>query len=78
MSDRENRTETPTIKRIGQARAEGKLPAVTLLPGTLFFFAALLAAEILAANDPSLREKLAADRAKRREKVLAADAEIQG
>ncbi|MBQ4479646.1 MAG: 5-(carboxyamino)imidazole ribonucleotide mutase [Victivallales bacterium] len=40
--------------------------------------AALLAAEILAANDPSLREKLAADRAKRREKVLAADAEIQG
>ena len=40
--------------------------------------AALLAAEIVAANDPSLREKLAADRAKRREKVLAADAEIQG
>ena len=48
MSDRENRTETPTIKRIGQARAEGKLPAVTLLPGTLFFFAALLAAELAA------------------------------
>ena len=40
--------------------------------------AALLAAEILAASAPSLREKLAADRAKRREKVLAADAEIQG
>ena len=40
--------------------------------------AALLAAEILAASDPALREKLAADRAKRREKVLAADAEIQG
>ena len=40
--------------------------------------AALLAAEILAASDPSLREKLAADRAKRREKVLAADAEMQG
>lgn len=50
MSDRENRTETPTIKRIGQARAEGKLPAVTLLPGTLFFFAALLAAELAAAG----------------------------
>ena len=40
--------------------------------------AALLAAEILAIGEPSLREKLAADRAKRREKVLAADAEIQG
>lgn len=40
--------------------------------------AALLAAEILAASDSALREKLAADRAKRREKVLAADAEIQG
>lgn len=40
--------------------------------------AALLAAEILAANDPALREKLAAERAKRREKVLEADAEIQG
>ncbi|MBO4619120.1 MAG: 5-(carboxyamino)imidazole ribonucleotide mutase [Victivallales bacterium] len=40
--------------------------------------AALLAAEILAIGEPALREKLAADRAKRREKVLAADAEIQG
>ena len=40
--------------------------------------AALLAAEILGANDPALREKLAAERAKRREKVLEADAEIQG
>lgn len=40
--------------------------------------AALLAAEILAASDPALRAKLAADRAKRREKVLAADAEMQG
>ncbi|MBR4518319.1 MAG: 5-(carboxyamino)imidazole ribonucleotide mutase [Victivallales bacterium] len=40
--------------------------------------AALLAAEILAIGEPSLREKLIADRAKRREKVLAADAEIQG
>lgn len=40
--------------------------------------AALLAAEILAIGEPSLREKLATDRAKRREKVLAADAEIQG
>ena len=40
--------------------------------------AALLAAEILALGEPALREKLAADRAKRREKVLAADAEIQG
>lgn len=49
MSDHENRTETPTIKRIGQARAEGKLPAVRLLPETLFFFVALLAAELAAA-----------------------------
>ena len=40
--------------------------------------AALLAAEILAANDPALREKLAADRAKRAEKVREADAEMQG
>ena len=40
--------------------------------------AALLAAEILAIGEPALREKLIADRAKRREKVLAADAEIQG
>ena len=39
--------------------------------------AALLAAEILSAADPALRERLAADRTKRREKVLAADAEIQ-
>ena len=40
--------------------------------------AALLAAEILAIGEPALREKLIADRAKHREKVLAADAEIQG
>ncbi len=40
--------------------------------------AALLAAEILAANDPALREKLAADRVKRAEKVREADAEMQG
>ena len=40
--------------------------------------AALLAAAILAANDPALREKLAADRAKRAEKVREADAEMQG
>lgn len=50
MSDQENRTETPTIKRIGKARQEGKLPAVTLLPSTLFFFAALLTAELAAAG----------------------------
>ncbi len=40
--------------------------------------AGLLAAQILALADPELREKLAADRAARKEKVLAADAEIQG
>lgn len=39
--------------------------------------AGLLAAEMLALADPALREKLAAERAARREKVLAADAEIQ-
>ena len=39
--------------------------------------AALLAAEILAVSDPELRKKLASERAGRREKVLAADAELQ-
>ena len=39
--------------------------------------AGLLAAEMLALADPALREKLAAERAARREKVLAADADIQ-
>ncbi|MBR6470255.1 MAG: 5-(carboxyamino)imidazole ribonucleotide mutase, partial [Victivallales bacterium] len=38
--------------------------------------AALLAAEILGATDPALRERLASERAKRREKVLADDVEI--
>ena len=39
--------------------------------------AALLAAEILAVSNPELRKKLASERAGRREKVLAADAELQ-
>jgi len=38
--------------------------------------AALLAAEILAIGDAALREKLAAERLTRREKVLAADAKL--
>lgn len=38
--------------------------------------AGLLAAQILAVTDEPVRERLAADRAARREKVLAADAEI--
>ena len=38
--------------------------------------AALLAAEILSATDPGLRQRLAADRAARSEKVLAPDANL--
>ena len=40
--------------------------------------AALLAAQILARKDPAVREKLLADRAKRRQKVVAADQELCG
>ncbi len=40
--------------------------------------AALLAAQIIARQDPSVRERLAADRAVRKAKVLAADQELQG
>lgn len=40
--------------------------------------AGLLAAEILAVEDSDLRARLAAERAARREKVLQADAEING
>ncbi|MBR2692965.1 MAG: EscU/YscU/HrcU family type III secretion system export apparatus switch protein [Thermoguttaceae bacterium] len=50
MSDHENRTEVPTIKRINQARAEGKFPAVGLFTGTLLFFAMLLIVELSAAG----------------------------
>lgn len=39
--------------------------------------AALLAAQIIARQDPSLRARLEADRATRRDKVLAADQELQ-
>ncbi len=39
--------------------------------------AGLLAAEILAVADPALRQRLAAERAARKEKVLAADRELQ-
>jgi len=39
--------------------------------------AGLLAAEILAATDPALRQRIIDDRLARREKVLAADANIQ-
>ena len=38
--------------------------------------AALLAAQIIAVTDADVRARLQADRDKRREKVLAADAEI--
>ena len=50
MSDHENRTEVPTIKRIAQARAEGKFPAVALFTGTLLFFTMLLIVELSAAG----------------------------
>ena len=50
MSDRENRTEVPSVKRIAQARAEGKFPAVGLFTGTLVFFAMLLTVELAAAG----------------------------
>ena len=50
MSDRENRTEVPSIKRIAQARAEGKFPAVGLFTGTLVFFVMLLIVELSAAG----------------------------
>jgi len=39
--------------------------------------AALLAAQIMAIKDPELLERIKADRADRREKVIAADQEIQ-
>jgi phosphoribosylcarboxyaminoimidazole (NCAIR) mutase len=39
--------------------------------------AALLAAQILARTDPSLRARLEADRASRRDKVLSDDQELQ-
>lgn len=39
--------------------------------------AALLAAEMLALSDPALRERLAADRAARKAKVIQADEELQ-
>lgn len=39
--------------------------------------AALLAAEILALSDPPLKERLAADRAARKAKVIEADQELQ-
>jgi len=38
--------------------------------------AALLAAQIIARKDPAVRERFCADRAKRREKVIAADKEF--
>ncbi|MBO5763172.1 MAG: AIR carboxylase family protein, partial [Lentisphaeria bacterium] len=38
--------------------------------------AALLAAQILAVSDAEIRARLIADRAARREKVIAADAEL--
>lgn len=46
----ENRTEAPTPKRIEKARSEGKLPIARELGGTLFFFTALLFAELLGAG----------------------------
>ena len=39
--------------------------------------AGLLAAQILSLADPALRQRLKEDRAARREKVLAADADLQ-
>ena len=40
--------------------------------------AALLAAQIIAVEDADVRARLLADRGKRREKVIAADRELQG
>jgi len=39
--------------------------------------AALLAAQMLSLSDPALRERLAADRAARKAKVIEADQELQ-
>lgn len=50
MSEKENRTEVPSIRRIAQARAEGKFPAVGLLTGSLLFFAMLVIVELSAAG----------------------------
>ncbi len=50
MSEKENRTEAPSVKKIAQARAEGKFPATGLFAGTLLFFTMLIAVELLAAE----------------------------
>jgi flagellar biosynthetic protein FlhB len=50
MSEHENRTEAPSIKRIARAHAEGKFPAIGTAAGTLFFFTALLVMELAAAG----------------------------
>lgn len=55
----------------------GGIPVATVgIGGGGAMNAGLLAAQIIARKDPALRERFAADRAKRREKVLAADKEF--
>ncbi len=50
MSEKENRTEVPSIRRIARARAEGKFPAVGLFTGTVLFFTTLVIVELSAAG----------------------------
>ena len=55
-----------------------KLPIRASVPAALFLLPGLLAAQIIATGDAEVLAKLQADREKRRQKVLAADEELQG